>query len=146
MIQLAFPPHDFKIKESGNGRLIFDFVRRKYVVLTPEEWVRQNLLVYFTEVMHYPKALLSVEKELKVNNLKKRYDIVVYNSDHQPWMLIECKEPGTAITDVTLNQLLAYYQRIQCPYWMLSNGRQNFCAGVQAGKVDWLTALPVHNS
>lgn len=146
MIQLAFPAHDFRIKESGTDRVIFDFVRRRYVALTPEEWVRQNLLVYLCEVMSYPKGLISVEKELKVNNLKRRYDIVVYNSDHQPWMLIECKEPGVPVTDQTLQQLLAYYQRLQCPYWMLSNGRQNFCAGIKEGAVNWLTALPVHNS
>ena len=146
MIQLAFPAYDFKIKQSENGRVIFDFVRRKYVVLTPEEWVRQNILVYLCEVMQYPKGLISVEKELKVNNLKKRYDIVVYDAAHKPWMLIECKEPDTAITDQTLRQLLAYYQVIQCPYWMLTNGRQNFCAGVLDNQVHWLTALPAYNS
>jgi hypothetical protein len=146
MIQLAFPAYDFKIKERGESRLIFDPVRRKYVMLTPEEWVRQNILVYLCEVMQYPKGLISVEKELKVNALKKRYDIVVYDYDHKPWMLIECKEPDTAITDQTLRQLLSYYQAVQCPYWMLTNGRKTFCAGVRDTQVDWLTALPAHNS
>jgi hypothetical protein len=146
MISLEFPPHDFKIRQQDNLRLIFDFIRKKYVVLTPEEWVRQHILVYLCEVMKYPQGLISVEKEIKINQLRKRYDIVVYNSEHKPWMLIECKEPGTAITEETLRQLLRYHSILQCPYWVLANGNQNYCAAVTSGKVDWLPALPVHNS
>lgn len=145
MFSLPFPPHDFKIKQQEKGKYIFDFIRKKYVLLTPEEWVRQHILVYLCNVMEYPKGLISVEKEFRINNLKKRYDIVIYDYDHKPWMLIECKEQGVPINDKTLQQLLRYHQVLQCPYWFLTNGIQNFCAEVSEGKVSWLQVLPSHN-
>lgn len=146
MIPLSFPRHDFRFRQQEGKRYIFDFIRRKYVLLTPEEWVRQHLLVYFCEVMQYPKGLISVEKEIRVNQLRKRYDIVVYDSGHRPWMLIECKEPQEPINDAVLAQLLRYHSQLQCPYWMLSNGSQHFCAAVAAQQVRWLEQLPAHNS
>jgi len=146
MFPLEFPPHDFKIRQEEKGPYIFDFIRKKYVLLTPEEWVRQHILVYFCEVMQYPKGLISVEKELKVNNLSKRYDIVVYDYDHKPWMLVECKEQGVPISDKTLQQLLRYHQVLQCPYWFLTNGGRNYCAAVCNGAVEWLRGLPPHDS
>ncbi len=146
MLSLHFPPHDFKIKQEESGQFIFDFIRKKYVLLTPEEWVRQHILVYLCETMNYPKGLISVEKEFRINNLKKRYDIVVYDYDHKPWMLIECKEQGVPVNDKTLQQLLRYHQVLQCPYWFLTNGVQHFCAEVKEGIVTWLPQLPDHRS
>jgi hypothetical protein len=146
MLSLTFPPHDFKIKQEEHGQYIFDFIRKKYVLLTPEEWVRQHILVYMCEVLAYPKGLISVEKEIKVNQMKKRYDIVVYDSGHKPWMLVECKEQGVPINDKTLQQLLQYHQYLQCPYWLLTNGNQHFCAAVRESAVSWLQVLPAHNS
>ncbi|WP_118975471.1 type I restriction enzyme HsdR N-terminal domain-containing protein [Taibaiella koreensis] len=145
MISLVFPAHDFRLRQQDGKRYIFDPIRKKYVLLTPEEWVRQHLLVYFCEVMAYPRGLISVEKEIRVNQLKKRYDIVVYDYDHRPWMLIECKEPAVAVDERTLAQLLRYHSSLQCPYWMLSNGTQHFCAAVQDHKVSWLDQLPAHD-
>ncbi|WP_118952262.1 type I restriction enzyme HsdR N-terminal domain-containing protein [Taibaiella helva] len=145
MIALSFPPHEFRFRQQEGKRYVFDFIRKKYVVLTPEEWVRQHLLVYFCEVMAYPKGLISVEKEIKVNQLKKRYDIVVYDYEHRPWMLIECKEPAVPVSEHTLQQLLRYHSSLQCPYWMLSNGTQHFCATVREQQVSWLDQLPAHD-
>lgn len=146
MFSIVFPQHDFRYRQQDGQRYIFDFIRKKYVVLTPEEWVRQHILVYLCEVMRYPKGLISVEKEIKINNLKKRYDIVVYDSDHRPWMLIECKEPEQKIGDDTLQQLLRYYSNLQCPYWLLTNGTQHFCAAIAGTAVSWLPGLPAYNS
>jgi hypothetical protein len=95
--------------------------------------------------MAYPKGLISVEKEIRVNQLKKRYDIVVYDGFQKPWMLIECKEGGVPISDKTLTQLLRYHQVLQCPFWMLTNGHQHFCAKVDAGRAEWLYTLPVYD-
>lgn len=145
MFSIKFPEHQFRYRQQDGQRFIFDSIRKKYVVLTPEEWVRQHILVYFTEVLLYPKGLISVEKEIRVNNLKKRYDIVVYNHHQQPWMLVECKEPGTPIKESTLQQLLRYHHVLQCPYWMLSNGTQHFCAAVGT-QVSWLNELPAYDS
>lgn len=113
-------------------------------MLNPEEWVRQNLLMYLIEDLKYPAGLISVEKEIRVNQLRKRYDIIVYNHDRQPWMLVECKGPEIPITDLSLNQLLSYYRVIQCPFWLLSNGHQTFCAAIDNGSVSWLESLPVY--
>jgi hypothetical protein len=146
MFTLTFQQYNFRFRQQENVRYIFDFIRKKYVVLTPEEWVRQHILSYLCEDLKYPRGLISVEKEIKINNLKKRYDIVVYNDKQQPWMLIECKEPEVQITDNTLQQLLRYHNSLQCPYWFLTNGAQNFCALVKDGAVSWLPALPTYNS
>jgi len=145
MIPIVFPQYDFKIKQLEHTRYIFDLIRKKYVLLTPEEWVRQHILHYLIQEMAYPKGLISVEKEIKVNQLKKRYDIVVFDGLQQPWMLIECKSADVPISDKTLMQLMRYHQVLQCPFWMLTNGRQNYCAQVESGQVKWLPDLPVHN-
>jgi hypothetical protein len=133
MIKLTIPAYSFKLKQEGTQQFIFDAIRKKYVVLTQEEWVRQHMVTYLIEAMQYPKGLFSVEKTIVINKLRKRYDIVVYYTDHQPWMLIECKE------------LMRYHQFLQCPYWMLTNGLEHYCAAVNKDGVQWLSALPLHN-
>lgn len=145
MINLQFENYPFQYKDEIKGRYIFDLIRKKYVLLQPEEWVRQNILHYLIKQMAYPKGLISVEREIRVNQLKKRYDIVVYDKERHPWMLIECKEWGVPITEKALNQLLSYHQVLQCAYWMLSNGNQHYCAQVNNGKVSWLSSLPDYN-
>lgn len=145
MLNLQFEQYPFKYRDGENGRYIFCQIRRKYIFLTKEEWVRQNLIYYLIHRQGYPKGLISVEKGIIVNQLRKRYDIVVYDKTSKPWMLIECKEPDVAITEATLQQLLRYHSVLQCPFWMLSNGRQNYCATVQNGAVQWLSSLPSYD-
>ena len=146
MLDLQFSAYDFRFKEEDGHRKIFDIIRKKFVVLTPEEWVRQHIIHYLLTEMKYPKGLISVEKEIKVNQLKKRYDIVIYDAFQKPWMLIECKEPKVPISDNTLEQLMRYHQVLQCPYWMLTNGQTSYCAQIEAGHIKWLPMLPVYNS
>lgn len=111
--------------------------------MTPEEHVRQYVLHYLIEGMQYPKSLISVEKQIKVGHLYKRFDIVVYNRQHQPWMLIECKAPEILISETTLFQLLNYQRTIQCNYWVLTNGHQTFCADAcDINSITWLDNLP----
>lgn len=145
MIPIVFPEYDFKIKQEGDRKYIFDLIRKKYVALSPEEWVRQHILHYLTGEMQYPKGLISVEKEIGVGRLRKRYDIVVFSPDRKPWMLVECKEPAVVLSDKTLLQLLRYHQTLQCPFWMLSNGRQHYCAQTLDAEPKWLSALPAYD-
>lgn len=145
MLDLQFSNYDFRIKDDEDHRKIFDIIRKKFVVLTPEEWVRQHILHYLITEQNYPKGLISVEKEIKVNQLKKRYDIVIYDAFQKPWMLIECKEPNVAISNNTLEQIMRYHQVLQCPYWMLTNGKNSFCAQIESGNIHWLDALPAYN-
>ncbi len=130
------------IKTEENIRKVWDIVRKKWIVLTPEEYVRQALLHYFTNNMQYPVGLIAVEKQVMYGSLIKRYDIVVHNRQQQPWLLVECKAPEIAISHSTVQQLLQYHSQIPCPYWLLSNGIESHCARVQGENIEWLRHLP----
>ena len=113
--------------------------------LTPEETVRQYMVQYMTDRMFYPLSLLAVEKSIKVGQMNKRFDIIVYNRDHKPWMLVECKAPEVPITEKTLHQLLNYQRTAQCHYWVLTNGHQTFCADARnTAHISWLAGLPLY--
>jgi hypothetical protein len=97
-------------------------------------------------VAHYPAALLAVEKAILVGSRTKRFDIVVYNREHKPWMLVECKAPEVPITEKTLEQLLNYQRSVQCSYWLLTNGHQTYCADAcDVSNIKWLESLPVYH-
>jgi hypothetical protein len=103
------------------------------------------MIHYLTSVMQYPSSLLAVEKMIRVGNVNKRFDIVVYSRDHEPWMLVECKAPEVPVSEKTLQQLLNYQRTMQCNYWLLTNGRQTFCADAcDAQNIKWLTSLPAY--
>jgi hypothetical protein len=146
MIPLDFSGIQLKLREDENGKLqVFDPVRKNWFFMTPEEHVRQYLLRYLTEGMEYPAGRMAVEKKIFVGKIAKRFDITVYDGDHRPWMLVECKEPEVMISEATLFQLLNYQRTIQCRYWLLTNGHQTFCA--DAGnimEIKWLEQLPVY--
>ena len=143
MIPIEWSSYPFKMKDSGDKRLIFDEIRQKWIVLTPEEWVRQNLVMYLIHQKAYPKHLIAVEKAILFNNKKKRFDLVIYNRDLKPWMLIECKEPNVPINEQTLFQLLTYQATLQCKYWLMSNGKATFCATYNTAlQIEWLQELP----
>ncbi len=101
---------------------IFDEIRRKWLVLTPEEWVRQHVLNYLVKEKKIPPALISVEKELILNGISKRYDIVVYKRDLAPWLIVECKAPYIALNREVVEQALRYNLVLKAPYLMISNG------------------------
>jgi hypothetical protein len=122
MIQLQYPEPQFRIKEEGGKHYIFDAIRKSWVVLTEEEWVRQNVVAYLIRVLNYPSTLIAIEKEIQLNDLKKRFDILVYNKDHQPWMMIECKEPKVALSEEVLQQVLRYNISVPVEYIVITNG------------------------
>lgn len=146
MINIDFSSVALRLKKENNKTYVFDIVRKSWYVLTPEEHVRQYFLHYLTHTLQYPTSLIAVEKLILVGNLRKRFDIIVYNRNHEPWMLIECKAPEVAITELTLNQLLSYQQTAQCSYWVITNGHQNFCADAQdINSIKWLKKLPSYS-
>lgn len=145
MITLDYSNIQLKLKQEEGKTFVWDNVRKKWIILTPEEHVRQYMLACMVDMLCYPAALLSVEKTILVGTLKKRFDIMVYNRDHKPWMLVECKAPEVPITEKTLHQLLSYNQTIQCNYWVLSNGHQIFCAdATDTTNIKWLTSFPAY--
>lgn len=144
MITIDFSSVSIKTRVQDGQPQVFDPIRKSWLVLTPEEHVRQMILQYLTEKMQYPKGLISVEKKIQTGNLSKRFDIVVYDRQHSPWMLIECKAPEVTITEKTLQQLLNYQRTMQCNYWVLTNGHQTFCADAcDINHISWLNELPL---
>lgn len=126
MVAIEFPEASFRIRREAGRDMIFDSLRRRWVKLTPEEWVRQNIINYLVQEKHYPAALIAVEKSLRLGELLKRFDLLVYNSNQQPWMLIECKSMDVKLEDSVLQQVLRYNMAIPVPYLVISNG--HYCA------------------
>lgn len=126
MQPLNFPEYDFRFKNNQNNILIFDVIRKKFVVLQPEEWVRQHIVRYLLDQKGYPKSLINVEKQLSVNGLKKRYDVVVFSSTGAIDILVECKAPDIAIDQKTFDQIARYNLKLQAKYLMVTNGREHF--------------------
>lgn len=126
MRQLQFPTYDFRFKNSENKVRIFDVIRKKFVLLQPEEWVRQHLVHYLIHAKKYPKSLINVEKQLNVNGQKKRYDIVVFNADASIAVLCECKAPEIKIDQTTFDQIARYNMSLKANYLMVTNGLQHF--------------------
>ncbi len=126
MKQLNFPKYKFRFKNSENNVSIFDDIRKKFVVLTPEEWVRQHCVKYLINEKKYPKSLINVEKELLINHKKKRYDIVIYKPNGAIQVLIECKAPNINITQNTFDQIARYNLTLDADLLMITNGINHY--------------------
>jgi len=124
--KLNFPTYSFRFKNSENKLLIFDGIRKKFVVLQPEEWVRQHCIQYLIQHKKYPQSLINVEKELKINTLKKRYDIVVFNPDGRIHLIVECKAPTLQINQETFDQIARYNLELNATYLMVTNGINHY--------------------
>ena len=122
MIKIKYPPYQPKIKKQAGKEFIFDEFRKRWVILTPEEWVRQNFLQYLTQIKKYPASLIAIEKEIKLAELKKRFDIVVYDRNSKPWMIVECKEMNVPLGKIVLDQVLRYNVSLNVPYLVITNG------------------------
>ena len=132
MIKLEYPIHQFKIKQENNLEVIFDELRKRWVRLTPEEWVRQNFARYLIQTKNFPPALIAIEKEIWLNDLKKRFDILVYNGQYQPWMMVECKAMNVPINEKVLDQMLRYNLAVPVQYLLITNGL--YCHGAERTK------------
>ncbi len=126
MQPLNFPKYSFRIKSSENRLHIFDVIRKKFVLLQPEEWVRQHTIHFLLETKKYPKSLINVEKQLVVNQLKKRYDIVVFKPNGNIQILVECKAPDVKIVQTTFDQIAQYNYLLKSNYLMVTNGIDHF--------------------
>jgi len=126
MQTLNLPTYNFKLKNSQNKTLIFDKLRKKYVVLTPEEWVRQHFVHFLIDQKKYPETLIAIEKQLTINNLKKRTDILIFNSDGKPEVVIECKAPSIKISQKTFDQIARYNLQLKADFLIVTNGLTHF--------------------
>lgn len=121
-MQLNFPAYTFQTKNENGKKLIYDTIRKKFVVLTPEEWVRQHVLSFLIHTKQYSAALIAVEREIKFNNLSKRFDALLFDKDGKPLILIECKAFDVLLTKQTLMQIATYNMNFKVPYLFISNG------------------------
>ena len=126
MVNLNLPKCTFKIKNRENKLYIFDIIRKKYVVLTPEEWVRQNFMNFLITDKKYPKSLIAIEKQLKFNNLAMRTDILIFNKLGQPDIIVECKSPDIKISQETFDQIARYNLKLNANFLIVTNGLQHY--------------------
>ena len=127
MQALNLPPFDYKVTNSGGNMLIWDVLRRKHVVLTPEEWVRQHVVHYLTGHLGYPAGLLALERGHAYNQRRKRTDLCAYDHHGQPLLLVECKAPTVPITAAVAMQAATYNQTVGAPLLLLTNGLEHYC-------------------
>ena len=125
---------------------IFDIVRKKYLLLTPEEWVRQNFIHYLNKEKKYPLGLMGVEQMVKYNSLKTRADIVIYNLEGKPNVIVECKAPEVKITQDTFNQIAKYNSQLKVKYLIVTNGMKHFCCQMdyENNKITFLEDVPAY--
>ena len=144
MQRLNFPDYPLRVKDSERGRLIFDMVRKKYIALTPEEWVRQHCLHYLLNDKHYPRSRTVVEHTHRVGGLYRRSDIVVFDRALNPFILVECKSYKVSINQNTFDQINRYNFIMKAPYLFVSNGLKHVFCNIdhQLKKVGWLKDLP----
>jgi len=126
MQPLNFPTYQFRFKSRENKPTIFDVVRKKFIVLTPEEWVRQNTIQYLINELNIPQALINVEKQIKLHKTIKRYDVIVYNSDGSIQLIVECKAPTIKIAQDTFDQIARYNFVLNANYLMVTNGLAHY--------------------
>lgn len=140
--ELKYPRYNVRLKEGANNKLqVFDFIRKKWLQLTPEEWVRQHVVNYFIHHCNYPPALISLEKEIELNGTSKRYDVVVYTKDLKPVIIVECKAPGVELSPEVLDQAARYNLKLNVDYVLITNGLKDQI--YKAGRIT--NALPTYS-
>ena len=142
MMNISYPEPDFQLKKEVSRELIFDPLRKKWVVLTPEEWVRQNFIHYLIRVKKYPATLIAVEKEIRLGEMNKRFDILVYNSEHRPWLMVECKSLEVQLDESVLQQLLRYHISVPVDFLVITNGKQCYGWQKRENKLEEIPELP----
>jgi len=142
MIVMNFPEPSFSVKQVNGRDMILDLLRKKWLPLTPEEWVRQNFIQSLIQIHDYPSSLIAMEKEIQLGELKKRFDILVYDNEHKPWMIIECKAGRIALNDSVLQQALRYNISVPVPFIVITNG--NFTVGWQKkdDRIELIETMP----
>ena len=148
MLQLNLPEYNFRIKKQDEKLLIFDTQRKRYVSLTPEEWVRQHFIRFLIEEKGYPAAYLAIEKQLSMNGMNKRCDAILYNEHALPVLIIELKAPSVSITQTTFDQVAVYNAKLKVDFFMISNGIEHYCCKVDTNnsRYEFFAELPDYSN
>jgi len=144
MKQLNLPGYSFKIKSKEQKKYIFDEIRKKFVLLTPEEWVRQNFIRYLVHEKHFSSQLMAVEMTLEYNRLSFRADAVAYNRQMQPILVVECKAPDVKLKQEHFDQIARYNMQLRVEYLIVTNGIHHYCCRIdfEQGKYAFLKDIP----
>jgi len=138
MIRLNFPPFEFRLRQTDRRQEIFDLVRHKFVAFTPEEWVRQHLINYLINAKGIPPTLIGVEKQLVLNKISKRFDLVVFSKSASPILLAECKAPGVEITTKVFDQTARYNLELKAGYFLITNGLEHYSCRIDYQKKQYV--------
>lgn len=144
MKKLNLPEYNYKIKELHHKPYIYDGIRKKYLLLTPEEWVRQHFINLLVTHYHYPKSMFALETGHKYQSLSKRSDILIFSSLGEPFLLVECKAPEIELTSNVFYQIAQYHHTIQPTYLAVTNGLQHYCFQTSAEGIQYLNDFPVY--
>jgi hypothetical protein len=144
MESLNLPAFPYKVKQVNGKPHIFDIIRRKFVVLTPEEWVRQHFVHLLITHYGYPKSLFAIETGLQYNSLAKRSDIMILSSNSLPFLLVECKAPFVAVGDATFAQISRYNFTLQPQYLAVTNGISHYCFKAVNGQIEFMDDFPAY--
>ena len=140
-LALKYPPFDVRVKNNNGVTYIFDNIRKKWFILTPEEWVRQHMVNFLTSVKQFPASIIAIEKEIALNDTTKRFDIVVYNKLMKPSLIIECKAPYIELDDTVIAQVQRYNLILKAPFMMITNGMSDLVLDINNQICD----LPEYN-
>ena len=142
MIDVQYPEPSFLTRKENSSTYIFDELRKKWLLVTEEEWVRQNFVQYLIKQMNYPATSIALEKEISLNELKKRFDILVYNAEYKPWLMVECKAPLVALSEAVLQQVLRYNMSVPVDFIVITNGTTTLGWKKDKGQLAPLLQLP----
>jgi hypothetical protein len=145
MLEVTYPEPSFRMKKENEREMLFDPLRKKWLYITPEEWVRQNFVQFLIKVKQYPGAYIALEKEIYLNELKKRFDVLIYDAEHKPWMIIECKSTDVVLSPAILQQALRYNISVPAPYIIITNGHYTKGWKKRDGQLMELEEIPVWN-
>ena len=143
MIKIDYPVPEFRMKKENNRELIFDESRKTWLKLTPEEWVRQNFIRYLIHKKNYPSSLVALEKKIMVGEMIKRFDILVFNKLHEPWMMVECKSTAISLNEEVLQQVLRYNIAMPVQYLVITNGTSCMAFKKIDNQLESLEEIPV---
>lgn len=142
MVELIFPEPDFKLRQHEGRPELFDAIRSKWVALGPEEWVRQNFIQWMVKVHQFPLSSIAVEKQFKLGQENRRFDVLVYDNNTKPWMMVECKSMDVELNESVLMQLLSYHLAMPVDYLVITNGIACHVAEKRNGTAQWIPFFP----
>jgi len=142
MIRIDYPPHEFRIKKNQGKEFIFDEIRKVWLRLSPEEWVRQNFVRYLIAIKNYPSSMIALEKKIMVGELPKRFDILVYDKAHHPWLMVECKSMEIPLSEEVFSQVLRYNIGVPVHYLVITNGTSCMAFRKEQSQLSAIAEIP----